>query len=51
MANSGRVANGSYRDKGGTSWLMYGPSKGGGEDSRLEEGMQMQEWPRGRALE
>ncbi|KAM0800100.1 hypothetical protein BDR22DRAFT_852859 [Usnea florida] len=50
----GPVATSSYGDKRGTSWLMYGPGRGGAEDWRLEEGrgvgdsMQMQEWPRRR---
>lgn len=47
------VANGSYGDRKGVSWLMYGPGKG--DAAALEEGggvqepgFQLRQWPRGR---
>ena len=56
MANNGDpVATGSYGDENGTSWLIYGPSRGDAfgnsrlEEGRgMEEGVLLQEWPRGR---
>lgn len=52
------VANGTYGDKRGTSWMMLGPVRGDGADGygygegRMEEGrgpeVQMAEWPRRR---
>ena len=50
--SSSRIGSGSYSDKKGTQWTMYG--KGDGGDSRLEEGrggdesIRMEEWPRRR---
>ena len=43
------VANGSHGDKEGTKWLIW-QSKGHSGDGRLEEGVQMREWPRRRAF-
>lgn len=51
------MVSGSYGDKKGTSWLMYGSGKKEGdrglEEGRdgvmeMEEGVRMQEWPRRR---
>lgn len=50
------MVSGSYGDKKGTSWLMYGAGKGGewgleegrGGELEMEEGLRMQEWPRRR---
>ncbi|CAD6572283.1 MAG: hypothetical protein ASARMPRED_005221 [Alectoria sarmentosa] len=49
VGKSEPVANGSHGDKEGTNWLIW-QSKGHSGDGRLEEGVQMREWPRRRAF-